>query len=328
MPHVKIAGGSKITLTHATELSSRGHHVRIFVRQTSWRNRFFASGTWKKTFRVPITYVRTWEEASRHKSDVAIADSWQVAEALIACHPPKKLFQLIQHDERLYHGDREAVESVYRSSKLRKIVVATWLKELFEREFNVSPACITNTIDRSAFFPSRDMRGNDSLSILLLVHTYPWKGTQEGIDIVTRLKTRYPKVRLIGFGVRTPDALPGLDEYHYNPSQADLRTLYASSDVFLCPSWDEGFGLPSLEAMACGSALVTYDNGGSRDFAFDGKTALVVPRKDRAALENALARLIADKELRESIQKGGVDFVRNLPTWGEQAERFEGAILN
>ena len=52
--------------------------------------------------------------------------------------------------------------------------------------------------------------------------------------------------------------------------------------------------MPSMEAMACGAALVTYDNGGCRDYARDGETALVAPRRDVAALAAALGRVLDD----------------------------------
>ncbi len=50
--------------------------------------------------------------------------------------------------------------------------------------------------------------------------------------------------------------------------------------------------MPPMEAMACGAALATYDNGGCRDYARDGETALVAPRRDVGALARALQRLV------------------------------------
>ena len=327
LPHLKVAGGTKVTLTYASLLAKRGHRVRVFVLHTGWRERLFGAVTWKREFNIPVSYVRNWEEACRHRSDVVVADSWQVAAALLSCNPPKRLFEFVQHDERLYHGEPQAVEAVYRSPKLRKIVVSTWLKEIFQKEFSIDPILVANTIDREAFSPMMETRSDSAFRVLLLVHTLPWKGTQEGIAIVTALKKEYPHIKLIGFGVRTKECPAGLDEYHYNPSQSKLRELYASSDVLLCPSWYEGFGLPSLEAMACGAALVTYDNGGSRDYAIDGETALVASNQNRKVLTEKLRLLIADDRLRKHIAVGGRKFIEHLPTLWEQSVLLERFLM-
>jgi hypothetical protein len=271
--------------------------------------------------------VREWREACRHESDVVIADSWQVTSALLSYNPPKKLFEFVQHDERLYHGQPDEVEAVYRAPNVSKIVVASWLKELFERDFAATPALVVNTIDREAFYPDGGVLHNsDTLRVTLLVHTYPWKGTQEGIDMLTGLKRKYPHIRIVGFGVRTKECPAGIDEYHYDPSPEELRSIYASSDIFLCPSWDEGFGLPSLEAMACGAALVTYENGGSRDFAFDGETAFVAPHRDRDVLTQKLETAILDESLRARIVARSLVFVARLPTLEEQTVALETCL--
>ena len=85
--------------------------------------------------------------------------------------------------------------------------------------------------------------------------------------------------------------------------------------------------MPPQEAMACGVAVATYDNGGSRDFAFHERTALVAPRKDEAALEAQVERLVVDPALRKRLAAAGLDFVRRMPTWEEQADKLERLIL-
>lgn len=328
LPHTKIAGGTKISLRYAELLRARGHAVRVFAPRPGWRERLFGRGTWRGRFNVPVTFIGGWDEACRAGADVVVADSWHVAAALASCRTTERKFELIQHDERLYHGNPQMVERVYRDKSLKKIAVATWLKELFEREFGETPALVMNTLDRDEFYPVPGLRAAGKLRILLLAHTYPWKGTAEGMRMVAELKRSYPELVLVGFGVRVKDASPGFDEYHWNPSPDELRALYSSADIFLCPSWDEGFGLPSLEAMACGAALVTYDTGGSRDFAKDGETALVAPRKNEAALAAALMRLVKDTALRQKISDGGLAQVRALPTPEEQTALFESIIIS
>jgi glycosyltransferase involved in cell wall biosynthesis len=81
-----------------------------------------------------------------------------------------------------------------------------------------------------------------------------------------------------------------------------------------------------MEAMACGAALCTYDNGGSRDYAIDGRTALVAPRRDLDALTRGLSRLLEDAELRRRVAREGQDFVRTQFDWERATARLESIL--
>jgi glycosyltransferase involved in cell wall biosynthesis len=158
----------------------------------------------------------------------------------------------------------------------------------------------------------------------MLHHEYAWKGVADGLAAVARVRPRVPGLRLVGFGVRPPRGRPPYDEFHANPPQAALAALYSGADVYLCPSWDEGLGMPPMEAMACGAALVTYDNGGCRDYARDGQTALVAPRRDVEALAEALGRVATDEALRSRLAAAGAAWVTTEFDWDRAVARLEG----
>jgi glycosyltransferase involved in cell wall biosynthesis len=124
----------------------------------------------------------------------------------------------------------------------------------------------------------------------------------------------------MGMGRRRAEAKDLYDEYYFDPSQNTIRDIYARADIFVGVSWDEGFGLPALEAMASGTAVATYDNGGSRDFAIDGVTALVAPRRNEELLMQEIERLIQDEALRAKIAMSGNAFVACMPTWETQTD--------
>jgi glycosyltransferase involved in cell wall biosynthesis len=159
----------------------------------------------------------------------------------------------------------------------------------------------------------------------MLHHDYAWKGVADGLEAVRRVRARGRPLRLIGFGVRRPKGAmsEAYDEFHENPAQTMLAALYSDSDIYLCPSWDEGLGMPSMEAMACGAALVTYDNGGCRDYARDGETALVARRRDVADLADTLERMAADPALRARLAAAGLAFVTTAFDWERAVRRLE-----
>jgi glycosyltransferase involved in cell wall biosynthesis len=73
--------------------------------------------------------------------------------------------------------------------------------------------------------------------------------------------------------------------------------------------------------MACGAALVTYDNGGCQDYARDGETALVARRRDVGDLAVKLERLATDASLREKIAAAGQRLVPTAFDWAAAVQR-------
>ncbi len=330
LPHLKLSGGVRVILTHARELSRLGHEVTILANESSrrnlWLKKVFGSKlTW---FNLPpqvkVIYVN---EASVHKilnkihPDVVVADSAGMARWFV--NSPFKVVHTIQHDERLYHGNRDEVAKIY-SGNLKKLVVSTWLQEMLKRDFNQDSLLLLNSFDRDIFHPVPIAKANDDkVRVLVLDHPYEWKGTKEAVKMVRELQVKYPNLVLVGFGAKADQASRAFDEFYFEPKQEELAQIYSRADIFLCPSWDEGFGLPSLEAMACGTAVVTYDNGGSRDFALAEETALVAPRRDEVALKAKLEELVVDGEKRQKIAQNGLKLAQNWPTWQEQTKKLE-----
>jgi glycosyltransferase involved in cell wall biosynthesis len=92
--------------------------------------------------------------------------------------------------------------------------------------------------------------------------------------------------------------LPGYVDAH------DLPSLYNAADVFVYPSLYEGFGLPVVEAMACGTPVITSRGSSLEEIA--GEAALLVDALDEGSLSDALMRLLASPELRAQLSQAGV----------------------
>jgi glycosyltransferase involved in cell wall biosynthesis len=96
-----------------------------------------------------------------------------------------------------------------------------------------------------------------------------------------------------------------------------LRDLYARAACLVLPSLREGFGLPVLEAMACGTPVITSTTSSLPEVG--GDAALLVDPYDAIALSDAMYRVLADKDLREDLRERGLKWVRGF-SWRRTAE--------
>jgi glycosyltransferase involved in cell wall biosynthesis len=331
VPHLRIAGGVRAILTYADRLSARGHDVTLVVPAqrrlaAAWRNRRGASPDWMPGLRARIAWVARWTGDALPDGDVVVATAWQSA-GVVAKAPERcgAKFYLVQHYESLYHGEPAAVDATYRLP-LAKIVISSWLRDVMRDRFGADAEVLVTPVDRALFHRVPVEVTSARPRVLMLHHEYAWKGVVDGLAAVDRVRPQAPGLRLVGFGVKSPRRPLPYDEFHANPAQHALAALYSGCDIYLCPSWDEGLGMPSMEAMACGAALVTYDNGGCRDYARDGETALVAPRRDVGALAAGLARLATDPELRARLAAAGAAYVTTAFDWDRAVARLEGVF--
>ncbi|NUM54003.1 MAG: glycosyltransferase family 4 protein [Candidatus Hydrogenedentes bacterium] len=100
--------------------------------------------------------------------------------------------------------------------------------------------------------------------------------------------------------------------------QKDLPSLYSAADAFVFPSSYEGFGLPILEAMACGCPVITADNSSLPEVA--GDAAEYCDANDVDSIANAMRRVLSDPLLREQMRQRGFAQAAKF-SWEKTAEK-------
>jgi glycosyltransferase involved in cell wall biosynthesis len=103
--------------------------------------------------------------------------------------------------------------------------------------------------------------------------------------------------------------------------RSDLPYLYSAADVFVFPSLYEGFGFPPLEAMACGTPVVTSNVSAIPEMVGDG--ALTVEPTDVGAISTAVYSILTDENLREELIEKGLQRVK-LFSWAKTARETLG----
>jgi glycosyltransferase involved in cell wall biosynthesis len=108
-------------------------------------------------------------------------------------------------------------------------------------------------------------------------------------------------------------------------SDQEISDIYNMSCIFISTSWWEGFGLPGLESMACGCALLTSNSGGCNEYAIDGENSIYYKPKSSKELAAVLSTLIRDKELRNKITNNGRISCKSF-TWRKSSHQLEKII--
>lgn len=159
---------------------------------------------------------------------------------------------------------------------------------------------------RDAAYRARFGLGPDDVLVTYVGRIAPEKRLRLLLDAWEALEDRRQKAALVLVGAGPMDdeirarAIPGVHQVGMLHGQA-LATAYASADLFAFPSPTETFGNVVLEAMASGLAPITAAAGGVLELVQHGSTGWLVPPDDRAALSDALARLIADRDTRTAL---------------------------
>ena len=120
---------------------------------------------------------------------------------------------------------------------------------------------------------------------------------------------------------------PDWVSYKQNASEEDVASLLNDSAIYICGSVNEGFGLTALEAMACGTALITTNHYGAGEYAVDGETAFVVEMQNTDALYNAMLRLVGNPELINKLAYNGKVKASEF-TWEKSYELFKKCLVD
>jgi glycosyltransferase involved in cell wall biosynthesis len=102
-----------------------------------------------------------------------------------------------------------------------------------------------------------------------------------------------------------------------NVSDDDLPAFYNLADIFLFPSLYEGFGLPPLEAMACGTPVITSNVSSLPEVV--GDAAILVNPNDKNKLSSAIVKLLVDNSLRKTFSMRGIERA-SMFSWEKAAE--------
>ncbi len=294
-PHLRRYGGIRHMLELSNHLVDRGHQVTVYVPRSESR-----TCSW-----MPCrAAVRLVDEGRDDDLDVLVFNDepqWFLLERFPRAR--RRVFYALHHGAQ--YRKRCSWEAVRTDVDLQ-LANSGWTADMIEAETGHRPVVVLPGIDQELFRP----HGAPVRYPILCTGDAEreWKGTETVLEAA----------RLLG--------LEAEGYAHKDLSQPALALEYCAAETFAVGSWYEGFGLPGLEALACGVPLVTTDNGGCREYAVDGETALVVPPRDAVAMADALGRLRQDRRLAGRLSANGLELVRSEFGWDRRTDRFEEVL--
>lgn len=229
-------------------------------------------------------------------------------------------------------GLRKA-ERIITVSEFSKKDICQYIKYPEEKIEIIPPA-----VDHKLYYQNRDrsilekyaIRENENV-ILYVGAEEPRKNIQLLINSFSKLKTRVPRVKLLKVGMpnfigvrekllKQIEALNLKNDIIFTGyvSEIDLAKIYNAVDLFVFPSLYEGFGMPPLEAMACGTPVITSDTSSLPEVV--GDAAVIADPYDTEGLAEKMYTLLTDQTLCKSIIKKG--FARSkVFNWDEAAKK-------
>lgn len=258
-------------------------------------------------------------------ADRVIATAWETAE-FVNRLPKKcgKKYYFIQHYE--IWGEKARVDATWKLP-LHKIVIATWLKNK-AIEFGESADLVPNFVEHQNFFLTEAIEKRKPV-ISMLYSEHAVKGSKDGLEALRLIQKKRENIQIKLFGVfDAPKDLPIGTKYYKNPSRQVLRDeIYNKSAIYVFPSVSEGWGLTATEAMSCGAALCSTNNGGVNDFGIKGKSALISPVKSPTELYANIDYLLNNPQLRIKLAQNGKKIVDQL-TLDNSGALFERALIH
>lgn len=173
----------------------------------------------------------------------------------------------------------------------------------------------------------------DSPYIFYLGNAHPHKNVEGLIDIFLKLQKKYPDLRLVLSGndhyfwqkIQKDIMQNGLDEYirftgYITDEQA--VALYKGAVLFVQPSFEEGFGIPLLEAMSCGCPVVSSNAGSLPEVGglSDGGAVLYFDPKDKEDFFEKIEKVLLSERLRQDLIKKGKERVKEF-SWKALAKK-------
>ena len=300
-------GGIYVIFQHVELLAKIGHDA--FLTTVG------ANPDWYP-LKVPVYHVPSLDSDSLPSADIIVATYWSTVRPVVESKRgiPVHLCQGYEGDFKELQSQKSDIDMVY-SYNIPKLIVSPHLDGFLNRRFKAETHHIGQMIDKDLFYPplgKRDDAINRPFTILVVG---PFESDFKNIAAALmgiklakkRLKTPVKLIRVSQLPLSNEERkILQPDVYHFHVPHNEMGEIYREADLFVSMSKEaEGFGLPAVEAMACG--VPTILSRVSSYMGFDETTdySFFVEWSDPESLAHAIVEICENRVLRENLAHRG-----------------------
>ena len=316
---LEMGGGARFMYHLANALADKGHDVEIVIPEKGLQ-------VWP--LRTKIRRVKELNPSSIPPADFILPNFyttvWPAWES-----KKGRVVRLSLGYEPLWVQDSLIAKQTYLIGA-PIMTISQWHRQLLLQETGLESTVISGGVDKTIFHPypkQSEQTGRKSIFYIMRdpASGYTWKGGPDFLKTITRLKGRIDFELIVSVPEKAPFTSPVPCRTISAATDQELAELYAKADLFVYTSYFEAFGLPPLEAMACGTAVITTDCGGNRDYVRSGENCLLVPPSDIDQLSAAIYNLLTSDSERQRIAASGHLFAQTW-SWQRTADQVEAFL--
>ena len=217
----------------------------------------------------------------------------------------------------------------------------SWFRSTYSKSIAIEGkkmVYIPNYVDLNLYKPTNNQ--NKNLKIIFPRRCSPERGFELMANVIPKILDMFKHVEFdfIGYA-HTPEIKAIIQNLkhqypqrvnHYVCKADDMVKVYQQADISVIPTlYSEGTSLSCIEAMACGNAVIATDVGGLPNLIINNYNGLLIS-PDENSLEDAIIKLVEDKELRNKLQKNAVEVAQvfSKSEWNYKWENILNSFLS
>jgi glycosyltransferase involved in cell wall biosynthesis len=326
LPHLQKTGGMKMLIKMYEMFKERGYDVSLFIPYTE-TNITTSVTLFDKEYTVH-TYQHDDELKDISKTHpIAIAPHWDYIYPLWKNF--RHVFYYSQGDYDIFsdHPRSYQLLKLFFSLPIEMMSVSSFLSEWTEKKYGRKSSVHPCDIDLNRFHPGE--KKERPTVVVMGQASVTQKQINETIEALMEIKS-HRDFDIMWMTPNEHESVPYPEVIKItNPTQEELAMHLRQATIFVSGSLIEAFSLPPLEAMASGTAVVTADNGGNREYVRHGENCLVFQSKDWQTMKKQVEYMLEhEKERQKMIQNGLVESKRFQATTLQEKmmERIEESV--
>lgn len=335
-PSIKTGGGNRVFIELANQLCDK-HDITVIYPNNSTEGNTFCINEKVRYWGIGILSKHRIRKIWNMLRCISFLNENFIDAKVIISDPifclfipffrnKKRVYRFIQADDYRIYDDGKLLGCGFVLSLYKKCCLKSYrnkaINYIFNSRFVYNKFCVDShrndvpyklvypAINHAVFKPvEKDTNSFNVFSLCLVARKHPLKGLTTFINVYhsmpPEMKKRISHVTLVSHDDLSEFDTTGM-EILKPAYDEDIARVYQKSDIFISTSWWEGFGLPPLEAMACGCAVITSKSGGVNEFAIDNTNCLMYKPKSEEELLEKISILLNNNMLRRRLSQMGI----------------------